>query len=99
MTNPSKKRGGARPGAGRPKNEPMLLPALPETNDPLVFLTAMMNDPDADSRTRLSAAQALMPYVHSKKGDNLKDVKQDAAKKASTGRFGASPPPPVRLVT
>jgi len=41
----------------------------------------------------------LMPYVHAKKGDNVKDVKQDAAKKASTGRFGASPPPPVRLVT
>jgi hypothetical protein len=25
-------------------------------------------------------------------GDNMKDVNQDAAKKASTGRFGASPP-------
>lgn len=98
MTNQPSKRGGARLGAGRPKNQPVLLQTLPTTNDPLVFLTALMNDAEADSCTRLSAAQALMPYVHAKKGDNVKDIKQDAAKKASTGRFGASPSP-VRLVT
>ena len=98
MAKPISKRGGARPGAGRPPNQPVLLPNMPATNDPLLFLLALMNDAAADSRTRLSAAVACLPFIHPKKGDNLKDVKQEAAKKAGAGRFGASKPP-VRLVT
>lgn len=93
MTKTTSKRGGARPGAGRPPNQPVLLPNLPATNDPLVFLLALMNDDAADSRTRLSAAVACLPFIHAKKGDNLKEVKQDAAKKAGAGRFGTSKPP------
>ena len=50
-------------------------------------------------RLRLNAAVALMPYVHAKAGETgKKDAKQDAAKKASAGKFAPSHAP-VRLVT
>ena len=99
MTDQLKRRGGVRPGAGRPKSGPVLLPDLPATNDPLVFLLALVNEPTADMRLRLNAAVALMPYCHAKAGEaGKKDGKQDAAKKASAGKFAPSHAP-VRLVT
>lgn len=98
MTNPIKQRGGARPGAGRPPGKPSLLQAMPATSDPLEFLQQVMSDPANDARLRIGAAVALMPYIHAKKGEGVKDAKQDAAKKAGAGRFGASKPP-IRLVT
>ena len=99
MDNATKKRGGVRPGAGRPKSGPVLLPDLPATNDPLVFLLALVNEPTADMRLRLNAAVALMPYVHPKAGETgKKDEKRKAAKKASAGKFAPSHAP-VRLVT
>ena len=99
MTNPPKRRGGARLGAGRPKSEPLLLPNLPATGDPLAFLLALMNDADADSRTRLNAAVACLPYCYARMGERgIKDQKQDAAKKAVAGKFAPSRGP-VRLVT
>ena len=99
MTDQPKRRGGVRPGTGRPKSGPVLLPDLPATNDPLVFLLALVNEPTADMRLRLNAAVAAMPYVHARMGDaGKKDGKQDAAKKASAGKFAPSHAP-VRLVT
>ena len=99
MTDQPKRRGGVRPGAGRPKSGPVLLPDLPATNDPLAFLLALVNEPTADMRLRLNAAVALMPYVHAKAGETgKKDAKQDAAEKAASGKF-VSTNPPVRLVT
>jgi len=96
---PKRQHGGARPGAGRPKSTPQLLQNLPATNDPKVFLMALMGHADADLRTRLAAAVALMPFTHAKMADaGIKDQSQSAAKKAATGKFGASKPP-VRLVT
>ena len=92
MTNPMKQRGGARPGAGRPPGQPAKL-NTPATNDPLVFLQQVMNDGEAEIRLRVAAAVALMPFIHTKKGEGVKDAKQDAAKKAGAGRFGASKPP------
>ena len=66
---------------------------------PLAFLLALVNEPTADMRLRLNAAVALMPYVHAKAGETgKKDAKQDAAKKASAGKFAPSHAP-VRLVT
>ena len=57
-----------------------------------------MNDAAADSRTRLGAATACLPYCHARIGEGgIKDQAQAAAKKAGAGRFGASKPP-VRLV-
>lgn len=89
--------GGARPGAGRPRKPPVLA-TLPQSNDPKVFLLALMNDDTLDMVLRLDAAKALMPYCHAKKVEGIKDEKSQAAHKASTGKFGASTPP-VRLVT
>lgn len=86
--------GGARPGAGRPKSEPALLPGLPANDDPLQWLLALMACTDADLALRADAAKAVLPYCHAKKGnDGSKDTKQQAAKKAASGKFGASPPP------
>ena len=84
--------GGARAGAGRPPSPPVILD-VSATNDPLQFLRLVMVNDDADIKLRIAAAVALMPYVHAKKGEGVKDAKQDAAKKAGAGRFGASKPP------
>ncbi|GAD24046.1 hypothetical protein AVS7_03806 [Acidovorax sp. MR-S7] len=65
-----KNAGGARPGAGRPagsRNRPRLILGLPETNDPLEWLLALMNHPGAPLRLRMSAAVALLPYFHTRK--------------------------------
>ena len=95
---PKRQHGGARAGAGRKPNEPLLLPALPATSDPLIFLLALMNDGAADARTRLSAAVACLPFVHSRKGEaGAKSEAESAAKKASSGKYAASRAP-VRLV-
>lgn len=94
---PRQNAGGARPGAGRKPTPPVLFD-IPATNDPLEFLRLVMVDNAAEIKIRIAAAVALLPYVHAKKVEGVKDKKQDAAKKAGTGRFGASAPP-VRLVT
>lgn len=66
--------------------------------DPKVFLLALMNDLEADIKLRADAAKSLMPFMHMKKGEGgIKDVRQEAAKKAATGKFGAAPPP-LRIV-
>lgn len=66
--------------------------------DPKEFLGAAMNAPELDMRQRIDCAKALMPFEHQKLGEGGKKVvKQEAAKTASQGRFGAPPPPP-RLV-
>ena len=90
--------GGARVGAGRKPNPPVILDVA-ATNDPLQFLRLVMDNNDADIKLRIAAAVALMPYVHAKRSDTgKKDEAEKAAKKASTGRY-ASSAPPVRLVT
>lgn len=91
--------GGARPGAGRKKKAPEPLNvAVPVADmlahkDPKVFLLALMNDQLADVKLRADAAKALMPFMHSKKGESVKGDKADAAKKAASGRFGSAAPP------
>jgi len=62
-----KNAGGARPGAGRPlgaRNKPRLIDDLPETADPLQWLLAAMNHEALPLRLRVSAAKALMPFMH-----------------------------------
>ena len=99
MTDQPKRRGGTRPGAGRPPGARAMLPAMPATSDPLEFLRLVMSNPANDARLRIGAAVALMPYVHAKLGETgKKDEKREAAKKAGGGRY-ASAMPPVRLVT
>ena len=63
-------------------------------SDPRPFLLAVMNDPAQDPRLRADAAKVLMPYFHERKADAGKKVqKQEAAKKAATGRFAPAEPP------
>lgn len=93
MSGVKNRSGGAREGAGRP---PKKLGALGE-KDPKKFLLQVMNDPDADARSRLEAAKALLPYLHVKKGDGgKKEEQQAAADKAKRGRY--KPPEPPKLV-
>ncbi|MCP1419909.1 phage terminase small subunit [Pseudomonas laurylsulfativorans] len=66
--------------------------------DPKAFLIATMNDYDADAKLRVDAAKALMPFIHPRKGEGgKKEEKEDAAKKAAKGKFGAATPPPTHL--
>jgi phage terminase small subunit len=63
-------------------------------SDPKIFLLAAMNDVALDGKLRIDAAKALMPFVHGKIGEGgKKEIKQDAAKQAGTGRFASSAPP------
>ncbi len=75
--------------------KPLDLPDLSQQfSDPKDFLSALMNDIDEEMRLRVDAAKTLMPFVHQKKGEGgKKDATDEAAKKASSGRFGASAPP------
>lgn len=92
--------GGARPGAGRkpkPKEEKLTI-ATSGTQTPLEFLLSVMNDNEIEDRLRIDAAKTAAQYVHAKKGEGgVKDEKQEAAKKAGAGKFGAATPP--RLVS
>lgn len=89
--------GGARPGAGRPPKEAEILNVPSGYDDPLKFLTDVMNDVSADARLRADAAKALMPYMHKRLGEaGKKEEAADAAKKA--GNKFAVQPPPLKLV-
>ena len=65
-------RGGARPGAGRPKgganklNDEARAKALDGGTTPLEYLLAVMRDTDLDRDTRIDAAKAAAPYVHAR---------------------------------
>ncbi|WP_058911908.1 terminase small subunit [Entomohabitans teleogrylli] len=64
-------------------------------DDPLDFLRAVMNDAAEDIDTRKDAAKAMLPYVHTKKGEGGKKDARNAAAKvaASASKFGALAPP------
>ncbi|WP_222852968.1 hypothetical protein [Massilia genomosp. 1] len=102
-----KNTGGARPGAGRKPNP------KPEATPIPSHIAQVIDGQPLDPRPALEqvalgllevtpqqykALTALLPYVHCKKGEGgKKDQKQDAAKVAAQGKFGAPPAPP-RLV-
>jgi phage terminase small subunit len=96
--------GGARQGTGPKPAKPT--PVTPEAArvvhgeplDPRPTLELVAMGHMEVSPQQFKALTALLPYMHTKKGDGgKKDEKQDAAKKAGAGRFGASSPP--RLVS
>lgn len=62
----------------------------PSTDDPLVWLLALMNEPKAKIFDRRNAAQSALPYFHGKKsGMGKKEQKlEDAEKVGNSGRFG-----------
>ena len=95
-------RGGARPGAGRPKREAGKAPSI--KNDaaanrprkalggltPLEYMLAVMNDDGADDLRRDRMAQSAAPYVHVRAVEaapGKKEQKQAAAEEATRGRF------------
>ncbi len=98
MTDTKPGRGGARPGAGRPKKERQILP-ISAGESPLDFLILVMNCESADLRLRIDAARAALPYMH-QKGDALgkKDIRKVAAHRASGGRFAPGNTPRLLLV-
>jgi phage terminase small subunit len=72
---------------------------IPETEDPKVFLTALMNCPKAGVKARLEAAKALLPFEHSKIGEKGKKATKEENAIAQAGQgntFGARKAP--RLV-
>lgn len=68
-------KGGARPGAGRPKGakakltEEAIVRAASKGDGvlPLEFLLEVMRDQNNDQAVRIDAAKAAAPYVHARK--------------------------------
>jgi phage terminase small subunit len=99
--------GGARPGAGRkpkPKAPPVqIAPEVAkvvdgEPLDPRPTLELIALGHMEVSQAQMKALLALLPYVHTKKGEGgKKDEAAGNAKKAAGGRFAAAAPP-LRLV-
>lgn len=104
-------RGGARPGAGRPKKAAGTVPQATEATvnrprkslggmSPLEYMLDVMNDDDADPARRDRMAMAAAPFVHARaeaSGPGKKERKQEAAKEAAkAGKF--APPAAPKLV-
>ena len=71
---------------------------IPHTDDPIKFLTNIMNEPAADIRYRIDAAKAMLPFKHQKLGEGgKKDAQADAAKKAAN-KFGTPAAPGLKRV-
>ena len=90
-----KKRGGARPGAGRKPKAPAV---LPQTEDPVAWLLAAMNDPSVSMALRVraasSAAQYLKPKVPAQHVPGKKEAAATrAAETSKSSRFSPSRPP------
>ena len=74
---------------------------------PEIYMESLVADEFAHPRLRFEAAKALLPYRCAKPAEiGKKEEKEDAAKKAGGGKFGAiaappAPPayPPLRLVS
>lgn len=79
------------------KPEPETEPKTPrldgEYDDPLEFLKYVMNNQAEDIDTRKDAAKAMLPYLHSKKGEGGKKDAKQAAAKAVASKFTGMPPP------
>lgn len=88
--------GGARPGAGRKPKEPAILTLAATYDDPAKFLRAVMNDSGSESKLRVDAAKALMPFVHPRKGEGKGGDAADKLNAAKAGKFGVRSGP--RLV-
>jgi phage terminase small subunit len=93
--------GGARPGAGRPRNPPRLLgsdaDALGKSESPLDFMLRLMRDPTADAALRVRMAVAAAVYVHPKPEASKKEDAQAAAGRVGKGRL-ETPATPPRLI-
>ena len=104
-------RGGARPGAGRPRKDRTASATAPESPapdrstpevselTPLEYFLAIMNNPAEPAKRRDWAAAQAAPYLHRRSAEDLpgkRQQAQDAAEEAARGRFAPRSPP--RLV-
>lgn len=68
-----------------------------EAMDPLTYMLKVMNDPSEDKEMRARMATAAAPYCHPRKGEGAaggkKQEKDDAAKRAGSGRLAPGRPP------
>lgn len=66
---------------------------------PLDFLLGILRNPAEEKEIRIRVATLAAPFVHARKGDGAgkKQDKEDAAKRASKGKFAPSKPP-IKLV-
>ena len=91
--------GGRREGAGRKKKP--TVPVAPETAqvdpgeplDPRPTLELVALGHLEVSTQQFKALTALLPYVHTKKGDGGKKEQQQAAAEKVAGRFAPAAPP------
>ncbi|QYG01864.1 terminase small subunit [Massilia sp. NP310] len=91
---------GAREAAKVPLPPPPAdnLVDIPSTDDPMEFLTKLMNEPSADIRIRADVAKALMPFKHQKLGEGGKKDQKNANAKKVASRFAAAAPPQLKAV-
>jgi phage terminase small subunit len=61
--------------------------------DPKTFLLAAMNDGALDTKQRIEAAKALMPFVHQKRGEGGKKEQKDEEAKKVASRFARGSAP------
>ncbi|WP_212568060.1 terminase small subunit, partial [Pseudomonas aeruginosa] len=79
------------------QGQPQRLPS--QYDDPLNFLTSLMQDETVDLRLRLEAAKALLPFKHKKKaGVGTKEQRQELAREVA-GRFAPRQPPLGTIVS
>src|SRR6516165_9746521 len=101
MSEQKSKRGGAHPGAGRPKGavdkrfmqQPEQGATYEGVQTPLEYMLAVMRDPLADFRRRDDMAKAAAPYCHEKKTSDAKpagkkEQAEAAAQSAGKGSNG-----------
>jgi len=67
--------------------------------DPLTYMLKVMNDETADEARRDRMATSAAPYMHPRKGEGQgkKEEKDDRAKTAGKGKFGAGASPIRRV--
>ena len=71
---------------------------IPSTDDPMEFLTKLMNEPSADIRIRADVAKAMLPFKHQKLGEGGKKVQKNENAKKVASRFAAAAPPQLKAV-
>lgn len=102
-------RGGARPGAGRPRKSenpqkakqiqvvaavlPAAAPASEQFKDAETFLMSVVNDKEAAPRDRITSAMALLPYQKPRMGE-ASSGKKDQQKEAAHARAAGKFAPP-----
>jgi hypothetical protein len=80
----------------------VVIEAAAENLDPLTYMLRVMNDPQESDKARKDRmAIAAAPFMHARKGEGAgkKVDKEDRAKAASAGKYRASAPPVLKVVT